>query len=71
MRIVIFLEGGKVQSVVTDQEAEVLVVDNDIDGVTEDDIKQVNGEDAYCYHSPAESIDNSLLVAQCYQEAGM
>lgn len=37
-KIVIFLEGGLVQDVLTEEEAEVLVVDCDIDGADEADI---------------------------------
>ena len=49
MKIIVFVEGGIVQTVMTDEEAEVMVVDYDVDGVDLGEIRVVNGDEACVY----------------------
>lgn len=46
MKIVIIMDGGLIQDVITDQEeAEVLIIDYDIEGADEDDLKSTQSSD--------------------------
>jgi len=49
MNIVIFMEGGVIQDIIADAEARVIVVDRDVEGLDEKDIKTVLGNEAYVY----------------------
>ncbi len=49
MKLVIIVDGGIVQDVYTDQPAEVVIVDRDTEGCDIEDLRTVQGEDAYIY----------------------
>ena len=57
-KIIVFLEGGLIEEVMTDQDAEVMIVDYDLDGLGEDEIKMVDGKEAYIHRfSPYIRVD--------------
>lgn len=63
--IIIALDGGLVQSVITDKEVEVIVIDYDIDGLEEDEltlIPQGDGkmENAYVYQGEVLEVNPGL-----------
>ena len=46
-RLVIHMEGGLIQDLEADQPLNILVVDRDTEGVDEDELMEITGEDAY------------------------
>ena len=54
VNLVLLVEGGIVQDVITDVEGEditvnVVAVDNDLEGIEEEDIDMVDGDEVYLY----------------------
>ena len=48
-KIIVFMEGGLVQCVMTDTEADVTILDHDIDGIEPEQINMIEGEETYIY----------------------
>ncbi len=48
-KIVVFMDGGLVQTVMTDNRADVTIIDHDIDGLEPKEIKMIEGKETYIY----------------------
>ena len=48
-KIIVFMDGGLVQSVMTDTEADVTILDHDVDGLEPEEIKMIEGKETYIY----------------------
>ena len=64
-RIVIVLEGGLVQAVMSDEKTEVLVLDLDTEGADADELIRVSGQDMAATHS--ESVVHPSLVDEAFE----
>lgn len=62
VRVIITIEGGVVQHVLSHSNVEVVVVDYDTDGLDEDQITQILGSDAYCMRHEAEESSNIDVI---------
>jgi hypothetical protein len=61
-RIVIIIEGGLVQQVLSDGEpVTVAVVDYDVEGADLDDLTKLDGEDAFISHWTADNSDPAFV----------
>ncbi len=65
-KIVIFVEGGIVQDVLSEQEIEYVIVDRDTENASLSEIVDINGEDATFSINTAES--NSDAVGIIYSQ---
>lgn len=62
MRIVVVIEGGLVSGVFADGEAEVVVVDRDVEGADDDEVVQVEDREAVV-HEPLVADDAEFVDA--------
>jgi len=67
-RIVIVIEGGLVQSVMSDEKTEVLVLDLDTEGADAAELIRVSGQDMAATHS--ESVVHPSLVDEAFEAYG-
>ena len=70
-RVVVIVEGGVVQNVLVDKETEVIVVDYDSDGLEEDEITMIHGDEAYVYNGVHHGEVNSEeidYILSCIEE---
>lgn len=62
MRVAIFMEDGIINDIISDGELEVVFIDRDVEGVEEDEVKTVTGEDAYVFtregHEDAKELND-------------
>lgn len=70
MQIVIILEGGIVQEVVTDIQADVVVVDRDTEGCDPEELRSVEGQESYIYCGLTEAKVDIQRVKTICPEAG-
>lgn len=68
MKVAIIVDGGVIQEVVADKEAEVVIIDRDIEG-SEHELKKVEGLDAYVYAGLAEAEVNIERIERIFKEA--
>lgn len=68
MNIVITIEEGTVQSVLTDEEARVIVIDRDTDGIDDEELSLIQGEQAYLYAGITSAQKDVELVAAIIKE---
>jgi hypothetical protein len=68
MKIVIIVESGCVQEVIADQEADVLIMDRDTDGVEMDELVTSEGEDIYVYTGITETDVDPDRTQKIYNE---
>lgn len=68
MKIIVFIEGGIVQTVMTDKDAEVMVVDYDTEGVDLGELMKISGEDAYVYRGEVHEV-NAILTPEIWATA--
>lgn len=67
MRAIIFIEGGVVQEVMSDEGMEILIVDRDTEGVELDELYKIAGQDAYVYSARGSSV-NKERIDELYKE---
>jgi hypothetical protein len=67
--VVILIEEGVIQEVISDTEAKVIIVDRDVEGCDKEDIKTVMGDDAYVYTGTTETRVDVEMVNQVVKEA--
>lgn len=68
MKIVVVIEGGIVQRVISDVEAEVAILDLDTEGADQEEIVEVEGiGEAYIYEGITETEVDSELVNKISQ----
>jgi hypothetical protein len=68
VRVVVFVDGGRVDQVLADWPVEVVVVDNDIEGLIDEEIVSVLDEDSYvsvCFENAEEDV-----VRQVFMDVG-
>ncbi|MEK4826591.1 hypothetical protein NSS71_18815 [Niallia sp. FSL W8-0951] len=69
MNVVVFLEGGVVQQVITDSEnVQVVIVDRNTENLPKEDIQTILGEEAYVYNAISEADRNPTLVAEVLKD---
>lgn len=71
MTIVIILEGGAVQEVISDQETRVVVVDRDNDHVEDHELTTVLGHESVVYKGLTSSTVNTELIKQVIEEVSV
>ena len=61
--LVIIMEGGLISHFVADSEMEIIVIDYDTEGLSEDEITEVFGNKAYVYthNLPVEDVSPKLV----------
>lgn len=67
MRVVVFLEGGIVQEIMSTEGMEVLIVDRDTEGADACDIYKIKDDDAYVY-STRKSNENKTDINEIFAE---
>lgn len=70
LKIVLVVDSGTVCEVITDQPAEVVVVDRDTDVLDLEDLQMVEGESAYIYEALTESDVDPSRIKKIYKEVG-
>ena len=68
VRVVVFVDGGRVDQVLADWPVEVVVVDNDIEGLLDEEIVSVLDEDSYvsvCFENAEADV-----VRQVFMDVG-
>lgn len=70
LKIVLVVDSGAVYEVITDQPAEVVVVDRDTDVLDLEDLQMVEGESAYIYEALTESDVDPSRIKKIYKEVG-
>lgn len=69
MEIAIIIEDGVVHQVISDQAANVIIIDRDVHDIDDDDIKTILGNDAYIHKGTQECDVNPKIIAQIKKEA--
>ena len=67
MKAVVFIEGGVVQEVLSDEGMEILIVDRDTEGVETNELYKITGDDAYVYSTRGSSV-NKEKIEEIYKE---
>ncbi|PTY93051.1 hypothetical protein B5V90_02910 [Heyndrickxia sporothermodurans] len=67
MRAIVFIEGGAVQEVMSDEGMEILIVDRDTEGVDLSELRKIAGDDAYVYSTRGSSV-NKEKIKEIYKE---
>jgi hypothetical protein len=47
LKVVVFIDGGRVDQVLSNLPVEIVIVDYDLEGLDDDNIREVIGEDMY------------------------
>jgi hypothetical protein len=68
MTIVIILEGGAVQEVISDQETKVIVIDRDNDHVEDHELTTVLGHQSVVYKGITSSTVDIQVIKQVIEE---
>jgi hypothetical protein len=69
MKVVVVVQGGIVQEVITDEElVDVVIVDRDTDGLSEDEVKVVDGKESYVYGGLQRAETNPEKVEEIFKE---
>ncbi|MCY7865988.1 hypothetical protein P8918_12815 [Bacillus spizizenii] len=71
MTVIIFSEGGIIQEVLSDEETKVIVVDRDIEDLSENDITTVLGSGAYVFNGISKADVQPDTVSQVIKETGL
>lgn len=66
-KLVVFIDGGSVHQVLSNEPIEVVIVDNDLEGLEEDEVSIVMGKEAYVYSTKASEV-SSEVVAQVFKD---
>jgi hypothetical protein len=70
VRVVVFIDGGRVDQVISDCPVEVVIVDNDIDGLDDEDIVEVLGESSYVYGGIESAEVSPSDVLEVFEDVG-
>jgi hypothetical protein len=65
-RLVVFIEGGLVSQVLSSEHIEVVIVDNDLEGLDNDEISIVLGDEVYIYPCLKASEVNAVAVQKVF-----
>lgn len=68
MKVVVFIEGGVIQDVISNNELEVRIIDGDLDGCEERDVQRIEGEDVYVYSSHRTAKVDKSKVEKIFRE---
>ena len=68
VRVVVFIDGGRVDNVLSNLPVEIVIVDYDLEGLDDDNIKEVIGEDMYVYTCFEASEVNAEVVRQVFKD---
>jgi len=69
-KVVVFIDGGRVDNVLSNLPVEIVIVDYDLEGLDDDNIKEVIGEDMYVYTCFEASEVNAEVVRQVFKDIG-
>ena len=67
-RLVVFVEGGLVTQVLSNESIEVVVVDNDSEGLADDELSIVMGKEAFVDTSIKTAEVNADVVQQVFRD---
>jgi hypothetical protein len=67
-RLVVFVEGGLVTQVLSNEPIEVVIVDNDLEGLDDDEISIVMWKESYIYPCLKDSEVNTDVVQQVFRD---
>jgi hypothetical protein len=70
IKMVVFIDGGLVEQVISNWPVEMVVVDYDIECLDEDEIIKVMGEEMYVYRSIEGAEVNTDMVRQVFKDIG-
>ena len=70
VRVVVFVDGGRVDQVLADWPVEVVVVDCDLEGLDDDEIRKVMGEEMYVYKCIEGAVVDTDVVRQVFKDIG-
>lgn len=68
MKMVITIDGGVVKSVITNQPAEVLILDKDIQGCDKQTIQRILSDDVYVYTGLTQAEVDPATIDQAYSK---
>lgn len=68
MKIVVFIENGIVQEVISDHESEIRIIDCDIEGLEESEIQNIEGREVYVYNNYYKCQVDKRRIEKIYKE---
>ncbi|MCL9628351.1 hypothetical protein [Bacillus subtilis] len=68
MRVVIFMDEGNIQRVVSDEKLDVTIIDQDVEYCDLDGLKEILGKEAYVYTGITESDVDPDLVSRVEED---
>jgi hypothetical protein len=70
IRVVVFVDGGRVDQVLSDFTVEMVIVDNDIEGLDDEEVVTVLGEASYVYAGLDVAEVDTDVVHQIFKDIG-
>jgi hypothetical protein len=67
-KVVVFIDGGRVDNVLSNWPVEIVIVDYDLEGLDDDNIRKVIGEEMYVYSCFETSEVNAEVVRQVFKD---
>ena len=67
-KLVVFVSDGLITNVVSDEDHEVVVIDNNIDGLDEDMITMIQGDEVYVYDGLTDCQVDQEFVDYVFKE---
>lgn len=67
-RLIVFMDGGRVDHLVSDHPLEVVIIDLDTEGLEEDEISNVFGDEVYAVDNSEHVELNRQLIEDYFQE---
>ncbi len=69
MNVIVFVEGGVIQQVLSDQKGKVIIVDRDTEDCDFETLKTILGDEAYVYQGLTETGVDPELIQKVLKEA--
>jgi hypothetical protein len=69
-KVVVFIDGGRVDNVLSNWPVKIVIVDYDLEGLDDDNIRKVIGEEMYVYSCFETSEVNAEVVRQVFKDIG-
>ena len=67
-KLVVFIDGGLVNQVLSNEPIEVVIVDNDLEGLEDNEVSIIMGKEAYVYSTKASEVSTEV-VQQVFKDA--